>query len=221
MVQKVIVTTRIYGFIPGLLSIPRMYWSNIINCHAVVKSLKVFFWGEGKKGKNKWLKTSNRFPSQEHRIKHKHRLGDLLLNRGLTSTEHLKQALQEQTKTHQPLGKILLQHQWVEEDPLLHILAEQHSVETVNISKNVVLSKTKLPFFSTQEYTRLIKIGILPISLTQHSLLMVSSEVVDKQRQFELKKKTHPLKVHFLTITPHQKEELLQNSQLKNKGEKK
>jgi len=211
--QRFISTTRIYGFMPGLLSIPRVYWANIINLHAVVLSLKIFFLGERKGARSRWLKTKNRFPSYEHREKHKHRLGDLLINKGLTSVEHLKMALDEQMETHKPLGDILLNHKWVEERQLLHILAEQHQTGKFNVLKHTILPSDVLAPFNVQEYAELIKSGILPISLTHHSLLVASSEVVDDEQQYNIKQKMHPLKVHFIAITPQQKNQLIEKYQ--------
>jgi hypothetical protein len=182
-------------------------------------SLKVFFLGEGKRGKNKWLKTKNRFPSHEHIAEHKHRLGDLLINKGLTSVDHLKQALQEQARTHKPLGTILLQHHWVEGQPLLHMLAEQHHPGKIHVAKHAILPSNVLTSFSATEYAALIKSGLLPISLTRHSLLIASSKDIDDQQQHVLKKKLHPLKVHFIKITPTQRDKLVKKYHQKNKSE--
>jgi adsorption protein B len=223
ILQRMISTTRIYGIIPGILSIPRVYWSNIINFHAVILSLKVFFLGEGQGGRNKWLKTRNSFPSHEQRAKHKRRLGDLLMNKGLTTTDRLTQALQEQTQTHphQHLGDILLNHHWVEEQQLLHVLAEQHETGKIDILKQAILLPDALVALSAKEYAALIKSGMLPISLTSRSLLIACSKEIEDKQQHDIKKKMYPRKVHFIKITPQQKGKLVKKYQQEIKTNKK
>ncbi len=65
MLQRVIATFRIYGFIPGILSILRVPYGNLINLHALLRAYKLFIFKIQSKSKVKWEKTDHVFNTSQ------------------------------------------------------------------------------------------------------------------------------------------------------------
>ncbi len=63
------------------------------------------------------------------------RLGDLLLRKGLITEEQLREALEEQKKTHEKLGQILIQKGIISPSALSEILSAQTNIPSVNIEE--------------------------------------------------------------------------------------
>jgi hypothetical protein len=61
------------------------------------------------------------------------RLGDLLLAKGLVTSEQLSHALVESRTEGLMLGQVLIRHRWVFEDELARTLADQLSLPFVNL----------------------------------------------------------------------------------------
>lgn len=64
VVQRMIATTRIYGWRQGLLSIPRLPWDNLINISVAFRATKQFVTSELKGVKIAWDKTQHFFPTE-------------------------------------------------------------------------------------------------------------------------------------------------------------
>ena len=60
-------------------------------------------------------------------------LGSLLVRDGLVEMQHLEDALAEHEKTERRLGEILVERGWIGERSLAQALAEQHSLEFVDL----------------------------------------------------------------------------------------
>jgi len=71
--------------------------------------------------------TKNPTPSREQA------LGALLTRRGIITEEQLEQALAEKERSGQRIGDILVGHGWATSADLAHVLAEQYSLEFVEI----------------------------------------------------------------------------------------
>ncbi len=63
------------------------------------------------------------------------RLGDLLLRKGLITEEQLREALEEQKKTHEKLGQILIQKGIISPSVLSELLSAQTNIPSVNIEE--------------------------------------------------------------------------------------
>ena len=62
MVNRMIAVWKIYGFIPGILSIPRVFWGNTINFFAMFRAVFQFVYKDMAGTKLKWDKTTHEFP---------------------------------------------------------------------------------------------------------------------------------------------------------------
>ncbi|HSU30276.1 MAG TPA: glycosyl transferase family protein [Bryobacteraceae bacterium] len=118
-------TYRVYGWFQALLSVPRQVCANFVNSAAVVRAVRQHI-GYLRTGVLvKWDKTAHVFPSQGEATQFHKKLGDLLLERKLISTDDLESALAWQDKIKRPLGSLLLRMGSMDEKELTEVLSEQ------------------------------------------------------------------------------------------------
>ncbi|MDD4957271.1 MAG: ATPase, T2SS/T4P/T4SS family [Candidatus Omnitrophica bacterium] len=65
-------------------------------------------------------------------------LGDLLVSKGLVKAEDIQAALEEQKRSHRPLGHILVERNLITESDLLLVLAQQLEYPYVNIAEEEI-----------------------------------------------------------------------------------
>ncbi len=133
MLWRGIYTSRIYGPIQGLLSIPRLFWGNLINFCATWRALRMYarYLMTGKI--IAWDKTAHVYPSEEELRSYRRRLGDLLLDRRYVTVSQLDQALEQQKLTGRPLGDVLVAMGLVRENDLVMTLGAQFRLSTTEI----------------------------------------------------------------------------------------
>jgi len=71
----------------------------------------------------------------------KARLGDLLVSNGVITENQLQEALEMQRNTHQKLGEILVQLEYVQEDQLTTVLSDQLGIPTIDLDHYVIDSQ--------------------------------------------------------------------------------
>ncbi|MBL8628364.1 MAG: glycosyl transferase family protein [Rhodospirillaceae bacterium] len=142
--QRFYFVSSMYGTMHGLAALPRMVVNNIINFFAASRAWKLFFmhvvFGQG----IAWDKTDHVYPSLNNLKESKRRLGDLLLSWKSISQEQLANALMEQSKTNEHLGKVLLREGWINEETLAEILAYQNDLPRGTFEPNDVVSHRDL-----------------------------------------------------------------------------
>lgn len=118
--QRAYFVTRFYGIGQGLLSAPRMMWSNFVNFFANVRALKqVLAMGDSRRVA--WDKTTHEFPSLGQNQQTP--LGQRLVEQGLISEEQLSAALTNPVRRR--LGRQLLLDGLLDSRQLVQALAEQ------------------------------------------------------------------------------------------------
>lgn len=116
---------RLYDWQQALLSFPRMIWGNLINFLATGRAINQYL-KYLKTGKFiKWDKTAHHYPSEDELGAYRRRLGDVLLELKAVTVEQLSEALSMQKTKHKPLGEILRERGWVQEETLSHALQAQ------------------------------------------------------------------------------------------------
>lgn len=143
MVQRMIAIRRVYGWIPALLSIPRTFYGNILNLHAVMRAYHVYFLTPKCQASSKqpaWDKTDHHFPGSHILTPYRIKLGDLLLAKGAIQQAQLDEAVMEQQKTGERLGETLSRLKLMSKHDLLDILSEQFNLKRYPKSK---LAKAK------------------------------------------------------------------------------
>ncbi len=72
----------------------------------------------------------------------KEKLGELLLSAGIITKEQLQEAVDIQKNTHQKLGEILIQLNYIREQDLTNLLSEQLGIPTVDLEHYVIEPET-------------------------------------------------------------------------------
>ena len=127
VVQRMYFVGNLYGWEHAVLSVPRMIIGNFINAMAAARAWRQYL-GHLITGKRLvWDKTMHDFPSGDQLIQQRQRLGDLLMSwRAIDSTK-LEQALAIQEKEHRPLGEILLELGYLDQDTLDEAISFQNT----------------------------------------------------------------------------------------------
>lgn len=133
--QRFYFTSRYFGWEHGLLSIPRMVVGNFVNFMAMARALKqyVIYLVTGRR--LVWDKTMHDFPSADGLAERKARIGDLLVNWQAIDTAQLDHALEKQREQRLPLGRILLDEGWLQEEVLAEAVAFQSGLELRTITQ--------------------------------------------------------------------------------------
>jgi len=115
----------LYGCAQALLSIPRQVWANFINAAAVLRAFRLYAAYLRTGVLVKWDKTAHVFPSEAQLAQYHKKLGDLLIERKLISTDQLDSALALQEKAKRPLGSVLVRMGVITEPQLTEALSTQ------------------------------------------------------------------------------------------------
>jgi adsorption protein B len=148
MLQRMIAVKRVYGWIPALLSIPRTFYGNVLNLHALIRAYNVYFNTPKTQEPGKqpvWDKTDHHFPGSHILTPYKLKIGDLLLRNKLISEEELEKAILEQQKTGERLGGTLCRLKLISRQKLLQLLAEQYHLSLVPKSKVQAINNEDIP----------------------------------------------------------------------------
>jgi adsorption protein B len=116
--------TRYYGLVEGLLSAPRMMWSNFVNFFANLRALRqVMEMGDSRRVA--WDKTTHEFPAltTAQRVP----LGHRLVEKGLLTEEQLEAAITSPVRRR--LGRELLLRGYIDSTQLVQALAAQLDLE--------------------------------------------------------------------------------------------
>lgn len=118
--QRAWFVTRFYGIFQGLISAPRMMWSNFVNFFANLRALRqVLEMGDSRRVA--WDKTTHEFPSLGQ--PQGKPLGQRLLEKGLLNEHDLQAALTSPVR--RSLGRELLLRGLLDSTQLVKVLAEQ------------------------------------------------------------------------------------------------
>ena len=163
--------TRFYGIGEGLLSAPRMMWSNFVNFFANLRALRqVMEMGDSRRVA--WDKTTHEFPAIAAPARTP--LGQRLVAKGLISDEQLQQAINSPVRRR--LGRELLLRGWVNSEQLVATLAEQLDIPwaPLNPFKLEPLLIAKLPRKLATHY------GVLPVAEDGDTLILASESPVSQ-----------------------------------------
>jgi flagellar biosynthesis protein FlhG len=125
------------------------------------------------------------------------RLGDFLLERGYITEEQLKEALEKQKKISKPLGEVMVDLQFVEEQKLAHVLAEQLGIPYLDLMSTPLQPNAVdlVPEHIARRYK------CIPVRIQDERLVVAMSDPMDLDALEELSKASH-LEVVPLISTP-------------------
>lgn len=120
--------TRNYGWEQGLMSLPRMVVGNVINAAAAARALRQWVVHLITGRPIAWDKTEHEFPSADLLRTHRRNLGELLLSWHTIEQEHLQAALEQQQKSGQQLGHILVERGLISDELLADAISVQNGL---------------------------------------------------------------------------------------------
>ncbi|CAM2147575.1 bacteriophage N4 adsorption protein B [Pararobbsia alpina] len=124
-VQRVIFTTRLYGWEHGVLSVPRLVIGNCVNFLAVSRAWRLFIVHVVTGKRLAWDKTMHDFPSADGLRNTRQNLGELLLSWQAIDERKLAIALEDEHARNAPLGRVLMARGWLDEETLAEAMAFQ------------------------------------------------------------------------------------------------
>jgi adsorption protein B len=163
--------TRYYGLVEGLLSAPRMMWSNFVNFFANLRALRqVMEMGDSRRVA--WDKTTHEFPAltKAQRVP----LGHRLVEKGLITEEQLEAAITSPVRRR--LGRELLLRGYIDSTQLVQALAEQLDLEWAPLNPFKLDKRLidALPRRIASHY------GVLPVAEEDETLVLASEGPVSQ-----------------------------------------
>ncbi|MCD5976532.1 MULTISPECIES: glycosyl transferase family protein [Pseudomonas] len=131
VIHRCYFTGVLYGWQHALLSIPRMVVGNFVNFMAASRAWKMFIVGKVMNRKLVWDKTMHDFPSTDLVAVAPRKLGSVLLSWQAINDTNLESALAEQQTRQLPLGRILLNNGWLDDETLAEAIAFQNDLPRV------------------------------------------------------------------------------------------
>lgn len=131
VVERVWFVSRVNGLQQGLMSVPRMVFTNFINFAAVSRAWSQWIVHLRTGVPIAWDKTQHTFPTNAELDHNRRRLGDLLVERGAITVAELERALLTQRTSGQRLGTVLLAEGSVTAEVLADVVAEQEQLPRV------------------------------------------------------------------------------------------
>jgi bacteriophage N4 adsorption protein B len=123
--QRIIFTTRLYGWEHGVLAVPRMVIGNVINFMAVARAWRLFIVHVATGRRLAWDKTMHDFPSNEGLRDTRQELGELLVSWQAIDPERLEEARRTEHAREAPIGRVLVTRGWLDEETLAEAIAFQ------------------------------------------------------------------------------------------------
>lgn len=197
IIQRMIAVWRVYGTLGAITSIPRVFYGNIVNIHALFRAYKQFLTSAKSKAPAKWDKTDHHFPGSHVLIDYKKKLGDLIIENRIISQEQLHKLLNEQHDTGKQLGKLLKEHNYLTESELTKLLAKQYELPTISVDELIILKEDEIPNLAIKDYRWLIKNHCYPFSY-DGGIDALSIAIEDPSNERLLKRLKHRLRRYHL-----------------------
>lgn len=105
----------------------RAPWANWIDCCATLSALWSFGIAQIRNKKLSWAKTAHSYPSREHRVALKPKLGEILTATGRLTERHLNEALSSRLSTER-IGETLVRQGVISEPDVYQALSWQQEV---------------------------------------------------------------------------------------------
>lgn len=170
MFNRAYAVYKIYNLKQALLSMPRLFWGNIINFCATWQAIRRYIQSRISGKVPEWGKTAHAYPSEDQLRSFHRKLGDLLLERRLITTAQLEAAVEEQKRTGKKLGEVLLNMGALWEEDLVLTLAHQKNEKAVELD----------PHGTPPELLKLVpktvaeKYRVFPLALKGETLVLAS-----------------------------------------------
>jgi len=144
VVQRIYFVTRLFGWVHGIMSVPRLIVGNLVNFMATARAWKIFLSHHILGTRIVWDKTMHDFPTSDALVRDKQRLGELLVAWQAVDEQALQSALDEQSQRKVPLGRILVSRGVLDEETLAEAIAFQSDLLRIHLDADMVQSGANL-----------------------------------------------------------------------------
>jgi type IV pilus assembly protein PilB len=141
--------------------------------------------------------------------KKQRRLGEILIDKGLINSEQLKYALEEQKRTKEFLGAILLKNNQIKERDLLEALSEQFKIPFVSL-KNKYIDWNLVKGFSS---SLILDYKCFPIQEDGRAVTFATTNPLDVWAFKKSEEETKGLQTKFVLVTQEDMEDVIQRYQ--------
>lgn len=205
--QRVIAMLRVYGPIPALLAIPRTFYVNLLNLHALIRAYLIYFSTPKTNTSAKqpaWDKTDHHFPGSHILTPFKKRLGDMLVDEKIITAEQLREFIVEQSDTGERLGHLLVRKQIISKHKLLELLSIQYKLDLFPENKLLEFKSHCIDQIPKPILQWLEKKKVVPVGFDAHRQSIVLA-ITDPTNELLIEKTINyiqPLKAKFVIIEP-------------------
>lgn len=134
------------------------------------------------------------------------RIGEILIQKKLINWDQLREALEEQKKTHELTGEILIRKKYISPALLYKALAEQHGIPFLDLKRTRINPKAveKIPRSIAQKYK------ILPLDLHGDYLILGIANPIQLWPEAELKTMAGVRSIRLALCLPSEIEEAIE-----------
>lgn len=169
--MKLALVRRLYGLSHGLMSIPRLLVSNVVNVAATGRAVWQYAHHRLTRKPLRWLKTVHAFPTAQVLEAQRPRLGQLLLDSRAVTETSLKEALSAQPKTGLPLGRVLVSSGAASNRAVVRALAAQFELEVADLDP----SRPSLSLLRSLPEDEAERLGVLPLGEENGQVVVATS----------------------------------------------
>jgi bacteriophage N4 adsorption protein B len=173
MLQRVIFVSGYYGLLQGLMSLPRLFWGNLINFMANWRALRQII-QQGDPRRVAWDKTTHDFPSVGGENRARRPLGSILVAQGAITEAQLQIALTHGSRGLK-LGALLVHDGVISTEQLAAAVAEQSNVEWESIDALTLNSQ----LISSVPAPVALHYAVLPLREEGSTLVVASESDID------------------------------------------
>lgn len=137
------------------------------------------------------------------------KLGEILMAKGLISSEQLKAALEEQQKTNEFLGKILLKNNQLKEKDLLEALSEQFNIPYVSLKYKYIDWHLAKQF----SLTLILDYKCFPIAKDEWSVTIAITNPLDVWVLKRAEEEARGLKLKLVLVSEQDMKDVIQRYQ--------
>jgi adsorption protein B len=180
--NRVYASWHVYGAVHGMLALPRVVFSNVLNFLATCRAIGIYTTSRLRGRQLAWAKTSHTFPTDALLSAYHRKLGDVLVASRFVSKDDLHMALEAQKTSGKRLGDILVEMGVLWEEDLVCSLAQQQHRLAVEIDPYLVADdvlKMVPPKIARQH-------RVFPIEKRDGMLILATDRAVDEVMAVDL-----------------------------------
>lgn len=148
-------------------------------------------------------------------IKSQKKLGEVLVGKGLITSEQLKAALEEQARTKEFLGTILLKKNQIKERDLLVTLSEQFNISFISL-KNKYIDWNLVKTFNP---SLILEYKCFPVERDEQSVTIAITNPLDAWAIKKAEEGAKDLKLKLVLVSASDMQEAIQRYQRYMRGD--